>query len=549
MMNRIIKLVKVFLKTSIKTNNNEQKQEKISKKVITGVGATILLLYVVSIFGFLSYELIKLLIDFNQESMFLGLFMLAIAALVIFQTIFSSINLFYFSKDIPTLLPLPIKPSELLIAKFITLIITEYIIEIAFGLAPIIIYGILTGAGILFFVYAFLVLLIFPIFPAIVATLIVMIIMRFARLTKYKDRFQFIAGFLSIILAIGIQFVVNQINEPTNEELVQSLTKANGMVEIINRYFISIEPTVNTLINSENIVGLIEFLKLLGITIFGVLIFVLLGSKIYLKGIIGNYTGGISGKKKKTNIKNIYKKNEASTTYFLKEVKTLFRNPIYFMQCILPSILMPVILVLSIYLSSDGHILQELNFNVENSMALCIIIAIINFLFTMNFIAITAISRDGENAVFMKYIPISLYKQLIYKIMPGVILNIIPTLLTLVIVKVIFSDVTLTYIGIIFVISFIMNYLQSELLIVVDLKRPKLHWSTEYAVVKQNMNMMFEFILTFLFIGIVIAIGIFASKLNYIYTGIILIILFGTITFIVSKYMNKNQEKLFEKIN
>ena len=82
-----------------------------------------------------------------------------------------------------------------------------------------------------------------------------------------------------------------------------------------------------------------------------------------------------------------------------------------------------------------------------------------------------------------------------------------------------------------------------------DLKRPKLHWSTEYAVVKQNMNMMFEFILTFLFIGIVIAIGIFASKLNYIYTGIILIILFGTITFIVSKYMNKNQEKLFEKIN
>ena len=42
-------------------------------------------------------------------------------------------DLFYFSKDLEYILPLPIKPTELLMAKFFTLITTLYVSEMIFS--------------------------------------------------------------------------------------------------------------------------------------------------------------------------------------------------------------------------------------------------------------------------------------------------------------------------------------------------------------------------------------------------------------------------------
>ena len=180
------------------------------KKAITIIGVVILVAYLMGIMAGGSYWLIKQLILANQPALFLGMLMLTIAFLTIFQTIFSSINIFYFSKDITYILPLPIKPIETLMAKFNALIIGEYVMELVIVMAPIVVYGILTSAGIMFYIYALLILLIFPILPAIISCLLVMIIMTFSSLTKYKDRFQLVTGLIAISFAIGLQFVINK---------------------------------------------------------------------------------------------------------------------------------------------------------------------------------------------------------------------------------------------------------------------------------------------------------------------------------------------------
>lgn len=552
-MNKIINLTKVFLKTSFsryKETSNSKKQT-ISQKMLKIVGIILLGAYLMGIFGFLSYGMIDALNQIGQPALFLGLALLSIAVLLIIQTLITGINLFYFSKDIEYILPLPLKPYEIVIAKFNTLIITEYITVFMFMLAPFVIYGILTGATALYYLYAFLVLLVFPILPAVISCIIVMIAMCFSGLTKNKDKFQVIATIVMILAVIFVQMKFTGQTETTNEEMIQMITQVNGLVEQIDDYFITLGDSINVITNYNNINGFISLLKLIGITLIGYIIFVLLAQKLYLKGAVG---AGYSGKKNKKGkiTSSVYKKQTIGFSYVKKEIIILFKNPIFFTQCILPSLLIPVIMVISVIASAGGLDQMQANgigeIQIENTVGLCIFIGINVFLYVMNFISVTAISRDGENAVFMKYIPLELSKQCTYKIIPAVIMNIV-TIIIMITLAAIFFNVTPLFIISSTLVSILFSILYSYLMIIVDLKRPKLKWDTEYAVVKQNLNMIFEFILSIAIIVLLIPVGFVMAKTSYLVTSLLFAVILILGIYLIRKYIDRNQVKLFEKIN
>ena len=562
MKSKIVSLTKVFLKNSYQNAfnvNNKTKEVNSSKKTISLIGFAILFGYLICIFGFMSYGIIDMLIQVHQEAMFIGILFLAIIALVIFQTIFTSLNLLYFSKDIENVLPLPIKPLELLISKFNTIIITEYITEFIFGIAPVIIYGVLTSAGVLYYIYMLILFLIFPILPAIIACLLMMLIMTFSKLTRNKERFQLISTLLSIALSFIIIFSINGNSTMTNEQMLQLLTNANGLVETIGKYFPTILPAVDSIVNSNTMYGFFSLIKTIGITAIGYIIFLLLGKLLYFRGIKGNLSSGAGVKSKKIDKNKAYKHKKVYDAYISKEFKMLFRNPIYFVQCVLPTVLMPIIMIASFVLAfgsstSSSDTEQSMSFMELlsgfqlNSIMVCIVICVIQFFVMMSFIAITAISRDGSNAIFTKYIPVPLYKQYLYKIAPSVILNIIPIAIVLGILLFLFPQFWFEML-VIFVICIMLNVLLSYLMFMVDLKRPKLEWDTEYAVVKQNMNMLYEMIYVFAVIGLLIGIGFLCINLNYNITLGIITIIVGLAVIIVDNYVYKNQNKLFNKIS
>ena len=108
-MNKIISLTKVLLKNSFqKYSENNKKTSKAGKVILYGI----LIVYLMGIFGFLSYGLITTLQQVHQEAMFIGIFLLGLALLTIIQSIISATNVFYFSKDLDYILPLPLKPRE-----------------------------------------------------------------------------------------------------------------------------------------------------------------------------------------------------------------------------------------------------------------------------------------------------------------------------------------------------------------------------------------------------------------------------------------------------
>src|SRR5699024_2886270 len=93
-----------------------------------------------------------------------------------------------------------------------------------------------------------------------------------------------------------------------------------------------------------------------------------------------------------------------------------------------------------------------------------------------------------------------------------------------------------------------MEILQSIVMIIVDLKRPKLNWDSEYAVAKQNLNLVFPVLLAM--VNIVILVGfVYLLKDINVYMGVgILGILYIVATVITNKYLYNKQYELADKI-
>lgn len=552
-MDKVIKLTKIFLKNSFSNMDARMGISTKSKSKIIVYG--LLFLYFAGLIIFLGYNLLDGLIAIHQETIFVGMILFMIFGLGIIQTIFSSINILYFTKDSEYLLPLPLKPYQIILARTNVMLIAEYVIIFLIGFIPLVMYGILTGAGIVYYLTMILAVILVPILPVLLISMLVMFIMSFAKFTKNRNRFQLFATLLVLAIIIAISISTSGMKQDlTNEEMAQMVVKANGMIELVKGYVPTVDYLMEALTTNSLFTAIVEVLKTLGITIIGFIVYMLIAQKIYFKGLVGNlFGGGASSSNKEINQKE-YRNSKLYKSYVGKEFKNMARNPVFLMQCLIPAVLIPIIMVVVVYagLNSDGMGLEKITQMVQQMSTntffiACIILGVIQFFTMFIYISITAISRDGENAVFMKYIPVSLYKQYLYKIIPNIIMNIVTIIITLGMAEYLLNLPVITLIAL-FVVATIMGILQSIAMIIVDLKRPKLNWDSEYAVAKQNLNLVFPVLLAM--VNIVILVGcVYLLKDINVYMGIGIIgILYIAATVITNKYLYNKQYELADKI-
>ena len=552
-MNKIINLTKVFLKTAFSNMNTQMGMPSKSNKIVSKILYVVLFLYLAAIVSLFSGGMVESLKIINQQEIFIGLILLVVTAFCVIQTIFSSINVFYFTKDNEYILPLPLKPYEIILARTNVLIITEYIVTVLIGFIPLLVYGVLTSASMSYYLLMFVALVLVPILPILLVSIIVMIIMSFAKITKNKNKFQLIATILVLSIVIALSLSTTKLQDDiTNEQLAHMLVEANGMVDLLKGYFPTLDYVISSLTSDSIVVALIELLKVLVFTISGVIVYVFIAQKIYFKGLVGNL---FSSSSKKKNIKintNKYNNSKLYKSYISKEFKCLIRNPVFFMQCLLPAILIPLLMIVMVILQMKNSITPQMSeqlnsFNGNTFIVACVILGVIQFFSMFIYIAITAISRDGKNAIFMKYIPVSLYKQYIYKCIPNIVMGSITSIISIVVANIILK-LDMLMIVLVFIAAIIMNVAESIILIIIDLKRPKLEWDSEYAVVKQNFNLIFPMIISMIAIFIIILAGVFLTNIN-VYIGIIILsLIFAIILYFANMYLYKNQNRLASRI-
>lgn len=560
---KIIKdLTKIFLKSAYQDINIINKEtKKINKR---SVFVWLILIVSLALF-YISNEIIKALVSSGYPEVFLSIYFLVLAIFIMFQTILVCTNIFYFSKDIELILPFPIKPVNLLIAKFNTLICTLYVSEAIFGIIPICIYGILTHSTLLFYIYAVLIFIFFPVFLALVLSIIMMFVMKISKFIKNKEIFQTIITLLLVTSIFIVEYnVINNIFIQNKEikivennfQIADKLIEFNNKIETSNKLFLVINPAVKVLKNS-NLQNIFEIIKIILIDFITFIIFIFIGKKTYLKDILKNTSYLIKTSNKRINLYKKCKKNIIFKAYIKKEFKNLFRNSMVFMQCVYPMIisLITVIIISIILLPKLNEVLnnpdiKQLIGNLEFDLSIVyIILSGIQVLFMISPASLTSISRDGKNASFMKYIPISYFRQILYKGLPQIFINSISVIIIVGILYYAFHSIGIVNVLLVFISSMILNVLNSYSMIIVDLLNPKLQWDSEYEILKQNNNRYFQYAFTVIVILILVYLNKVLEGINLNLAIIITSIVFLFILIIELILIKIRENKLMKKIN
>lgn len=548
-MKDVFLLTKILLKNSLNKNNGKQNSEK--GKIILYI---LVYGYIVGFVAYVAYACISSLIPLNQEILFLNICFSGVIFLGIIQTLFTSLNFLFFSKDIENLLPLPITPLKIIMSKFNCIIISQYFVCTAILFPVLITYGVLLNCAIQFYLVSLLIIALLPIVPVTISSFLIILVMKATKIVKNKEAVQYLSVFLTIALVIGIQILSSSRsgNNITNMELAENLVSKENTINNSYKFLFTLKPAINSIINYNNLNGVKNLIILFieSLIIYVTVCYIV--AKKYIKSVTSFISKG-NKEGKKINSSKVFFESKLWKTYVKKEFKILVRNPIFFMQCILPSILFPFIFSIPLVVEFKKTESQNISIlteyfagDINNSVGFGITLVIILVLYIFNFISITAISRDGRDALFMKHIPLSMEKQIFYKILPGIILNIIPTLYVLVFEKILISQVSLEMILSVCIISMLFNIFNNYLVILIDLKNPKLNWISEYAVVKQNFNMLFQFIIIIIECGIIVGICGYLS-LQKAQSILFITVIIGIV--FIRRYIKSKQIKIFNKIN
>lgn len=415
-----------------------------------------------------------------------------ISSLVTFLfSIFLIPSIFYFSKDSETLLALPLPPQTILSAKFSVCLVYEYAFTLIVCVPLYIAYANNAAIGIPYILLALVIFITLPIYPLVLSSIITMLLMRFVPFFKNRDRFNMIAGILSIILAFGFSFAMNSgtIAEDPNA-LISMLTQGNNsMISLFSKIFPAIPFAAEALISSDAL----QLVYYILITCAALAVLVILGKWLYFKGAIG--FSETKSSRKELSAKDFARVSRHSKvrTYLIKELRLLIRTPVYAINCIGMCILMPIMLLV-IFITADADVLLQQHPDITPYLDGMLPYAVLagmasGFLFSnLNMISSTAISREGTNISFMKYIPMSLKQQLQAKVLSGILMSVISMLLTMVCVYFLLPIFPLTWYFAAAAASLITIVLGNYASLALDILHPKLVWEQEAAAVKQNMS-------------------------------------------------------------
>lgn len=97
-----------------------------------------------------------------------------------------------------------------------------------------------------------------------------------------------------------------------------------------------------------------------------------------------------------------------------------------------------------------------------------------------------------------------------------------------------------------FVVLIELCLLEEKIMVLIDLNAPKITWTSEYTMMKENVNVMYEFFYAVIVI-ILLALTIFVFR-NSTALLIFLLIVLLALNALINRYVRKNQAKLYKKV-
>lgn len=532
-MRKCWRLTRVLLKTSLGSlyqgmagGKNNKKKGKIGGKLLYLL-LLICLLPTFIMLGVAGYEGYGMLSVIHQEGLILG-FIGIMGSMVTFVFAISLVlSIFYMSRDVEMLLPMPFRPWEIVGSKFLVAWLYEAATTALFLLPPFIGYGLAAESGIFYGCSVALGILFIPAAPLVYAGLILMVIMRLFKGVKNKDFLNMAAMVIVIVAVMALSFSMQSMEDLSQAELVALLSAGeNSLLGLMKSLFPHLSFLEKALLHGD----VVSLLLFIAVSLGFVAVFLAAANFLYFGGVAGmNET---SAKRRKISEKEslaVNKSSGAVASYARKERKVLFRTPIYLLNCALLSFIWPVLFLVPLVMgmqSQAGDILVVIS-EIRDGMSLLsesdrmFVLAVVLFAsyclsclgVSLTAVAGTSISREGAGFTYMKYIPLSYRSQIKGKLLCGIEVCAVGSsgyVGLLLILAVVFFGVPVWALPLGLLLSVLVNVLFNCIQLLVDIWKPKLVWETETQAVKQNMNVVLEM---FGSMGLAVLFGFLAWKL------------------------------------
>ena len=508
-MTNYLSLAKVFIRSLSMTKPSTKKQMIVTKLLLVLVSLLIILPFVV-VSGLFIYTVTNSLVEYNYET--IGLEFMCIL-LCVFTFIFSFnviLNELYFTGDIENLLPLPLKPREIVGAKIASIFCAESLVQLLVIFFSVIGFFFALGLSFKNFLLGILGMITLPMIPIIYCSIISLLIMSFTRFIKNKETIRKVG--LVFVLAVLMLFVyfLGALQNFDLELYIEGFVNGDQTFLHVMR---GILPHINLFIDIL-VTGSIRSLLLYILVNIGFIVVLLgLADVCYFKGVVGLSSKDTESKKSSSNILNNIKVENPTNSYFKKEIFTLFRTSSYFLNCILINFIWPIFVYVICKLKFPDLTLSKLKnlvTSTDNNTLIIIFMFVIGvsiLLPALNSIASSSFSREGKNFYFMKYIPMDYSSQVYVKLLVSFIIAFIGVnVFSLIFYLVIGLKVSTAFIFLI--ISFLAILFICSLGIIIDSINPKLVWDDELNALRENSN-------NFIVMGISIFMFIILAGLCY----------------------------------
>lgn len=491
-------------------NFNQFNNKNDAKKVLLYVFVVIALMPAYFLYVRLVRQIGFSFLMINQESYFLALAHYASVLMVFFLGLTYVLSYYYFSRDTDMLIPLPVKGRSIIISKFISILVFEYLALGIFIIPVLIINYSLVGGGLIYYLKAILLFLVTPVVPLSLASIIIITIMKFTNIKGKKDLIRVVSMFLFLFVFLGLQIVVQRamMNIPfgNEQEFFSNLFTDNRyMIDMLGRFYpLSRWASLSLVDNSVN-----ALYGLLGVLLTSAVFFivmVLFSEKMYLGGIIGG--NEIQSKKKALSSEEFTKASSKVSSSFMAIFKvdliTLIKTPIYMFNCVSIVVLVPFIFLVMPALtgvSSDMDVLIGIYQSNVKLFAFGLAGAYMLFA-ALNPTASTTFSREGKTFYITRIIPVEARDHIIGRALAPMLMQIF----TIIVISIgiryyIPLDISTMLISGFLGFAASLPVILSGIL--VDINRPLLDWDNPQRAVKQNMNVIIAMI-----IGGVMALGI-----------------------------------------
>lgn len=426
----------------------------------------------------------------------------------LFLGMFTLISSFFFSKETAALIPLPLKPAEVLCAKLFTVTIDQLVVSL-FMLAPVIVlYGINSNMRAGYYITGIIVFLFSQLFPMLLVSIIIFPLSSVVKFNKNKD---FMIFFISTVVLVGVifgQYYLNQfaMNQTTAGLSSQDMAKLLADPDMfINKISMAYPPAFLALnaLTRSGVSGILWLLSYIGVHLAAFLLVLWLADRFYFS-TYSELQENAAGKKKLSD--NEFEKvfSVKSTVYHTlmkREWRYFLRVPAFSFNGLANVVIFPILLIVFAAGAYNVPEIQALMTFIDQYKELVVPVGslLAALAGSMSLLPASAFSREGKLLRELKTLPVSPTDVIKAKFVHSNLISGVGVFCSAIAVGFITKIGWLEVLWII-VTGYLLTIFLNNLQMIVDTAKPMLEWDNPIKAMKQNINGLLAIAIVFGFV-------------------------------------------------